>query len=179
MGQIADILESRGELDEALRIRREEQLPVYQRLGAVRERAVTMGKIADILQARGEPDEALRIRLEECLPIHREMRDLVSVAYIRFRCAKLRIERGGFGKGEERTIVDELAESFSIVHDLGHAISLVAVGSLFGQVLAAAGQHESALAVLDEAAAAVEKLQRLQRVAQIRGLQEKIRAGGS
>jgi hypothetical protein len=32
MGQIADTLESRGELDEALRIRREE-LPVYERLG--------------------------------------------------------------------------------------------------------------------------------------------------
>ncbi|MBM3495235.1 MAG: tetratricopeptide repeat protein, partial [Armatimonadetes bacterium] len=59
LGQIADILQSRGELDEALRIRREEQLPVYERLGDVRSRAVTMGKIADILQDRGELDEAL------------------------------------------------------------------------------------------------------------------------
>ena len=50
-GLIADILQQRGELDEALRIRREEELPVYERLGDVRERAVTMGKIADILQA--------------------------------------------------------------------------------------------------------------------------------
>ena len=28
--------------------------PVYERLGEVRERAVTMGKIADILVSRGE-----------------------------------------------------------------------------------------------------------------------------
>ncbi|MGC8470153.1 MAG: hypothetical protein ACP5NI_09645, partial [Acetobacteraceae bacterium] len=34
-GRIADILQARGQLDEALRIRREEQLPVYDRLGDV------------------------------------------------------------------------------------------------------------------------------------------------
>ncbi|HEX8825859.1 MAG TPA: metallophosphoesterase, partial [Archangium sp.] len=60
-GVCADILQARGELDEALRIRREEQLPVFERLGDVRSRAVTIGKVADILQARGELDEALRI----------------------------------------------------------------------------------------------------------------------
>ena len=42
--------QARGELDEALRIRREEELPVFERLGDVRSRAVTMGKIADILR---------------------------------------------------------------------------------------------------------------------------------
>ena len=52
MGKIADILAQRGETEEALRIRREEQLPVYERLGDVRSRAVTMGQIADILQQR-------------------------------------------------------------------------------------------------------------------------------
>ena len=36
MGRIADILQGRGETDEALRIRREEELPVYERLGDVR-----------------------------------------------------------------------------------------------------------------------------------------------
>ena len=74
MGRIADILQARGALDEALRIRREEELPVYERLGDVRSRAVTMGKIADILQARGALDEALRIRREEELPVYRAPR---------------------------------------------------------------------------------------------------------
>jgi hypothetical protein len=54
MGKIADILQARGQLDEALKIRTEEQLPVYERLGDVRSRAVTMGKIAGILQASGQ-----------------------------------------------------------------------------------------------------------------------------
>ncbi len=48
------ILQARGETDEALRICSEEQLPVYERLGDVRSKAVTMGRIADVLQARGE-----------------------------------------------------------------------------------------------------------------------------
>jgi hypothetical protein len=42
-GATADILQSRGDLDEALRIRQQEELPVYERLGGVRSRAVTMG----------------------------------------------------------------------------------------------------------------------------------------
>ncbi|MEZ6124820.1 MAG: hypothetical protein R3C49_16860 [Planctomycetaceae bacterium] len=47
-GLIADVLEARGELDEALRIRREEQLPVYERLGDVRGVVLTQMKVADI-----------------------------------------------------------------------------------------------------------------------------------
>ncbi|MDG4556380.1 MAG: hypothetical protein P9F19_03140, partial [Candidatus Contendobacter sp.] len=69
LDELAGLLASIGELDEALRIRREEELPVYERLGDVRARAVTLGKIADVLQDRGELDEALRIRREEELPV--------------------------------------------------------------------------------------------------------------
>src|SRR5262249_44714506 len=35
LGERADVLQARGELDEALRIRRQEELPVYERLGDV------------------------------------------------------------------------------------------------------------------------------------------------
>ncbi len=62
---IADVMFARGELDEALRIRRDEQLPVFERLGDVRARAVTWGQIADVMFARGELDEALRIHHEQ------------------------------------------------------------------------------------------------------------------
>ncbi|MCG8549114.1 MAG: CHAT domain-containing protein, partial [Desulfobacterales bacterium] len=68
MGKIADILQQKGDTDEALRIRKEEELPVYDRLGDVRSRAVTMGQIADILQQKGDTDEALRIHMDERLP---------------------------------------------------------------------------------------------------------------
>ena len=94
MGKIADILQSRGDLDEALRIRREEELPVYERLGDVRSRAVTMGKIADILQSRGDLDEALRIRREEELPVYERLGDVrgrsVDIAKDRFGASRRR-----------------------------------------------------------------------------------------
>ena len=80
MGRIADILQQQGQTDEALRIRREEELPVFEQLGDVRERAVTMGKIADILQQRGQTDEALRIRREEQLPVFEQLGDVRSRA---------------------------------------------------------------------------------------------------
>ena len=49
---------------------------MYERLGDVRSRAVTLGKIADILAARGEQDEALRIRREEELPVYERLGDV-------------------------------------------------------------------------------------------------------
>ena len=63
-GKIADVLQDRGELDEALRIRREEQLPVYERLGATRDLLVGRAKLALILLARdapGDRDEAAEL----------------------------------------------------------------------------------------------------------------------
>jgi len=94
MGQIADILYRRGEHDEALRIRREEELPVFERLGDVRSRAVTMGKIADILYQRGEHDEALRIRREEQLPVFERLGDVRSRAVTMGQIADILYRRG-------------------------------------------------------------------------------------
>jgi tetratricopeptide (TPR) repeat protein len=171
MGQIADILQGRGETDEALRIRREDCLPVYERLNDVRERAVTLGQIADILQGRGETDEALRIHLEERLPIARRIQDMENLAHIRFACAHIRLERGGLQTAETQTIVDELAESFALLSKLQHADGIAVVGSLFGRVLAAVGLPKEAFAVLDQAAAAFARLKQEAQVAQIREIQ--------
>jgi esterase/lipase superfamily enzyme len=64
MGKIADILQARGQLDEALKIRNEEQLPVYERLGDVRSLLVGRANLAiGLLQraADGDRDEAGRL----------------------------------------------------------------------------------------------------------------------
>ena len=175
MGQIGDILEPRGELDEALRIRREEELPVYERLGDVRSRAVTMGKIADILQFRGELDEALRIHLEERLPIALKVGDTGSVAHIRFSCARIRLARGGMEKGEAQVIGEELVESFALYKKLQRPDGIGWVGLLFGQFLATTGKTAEALTVLEEAAAAFDKLNWAERAAQVRELQKQVR----
>ena len=93
-GLRADILQARGQLDEALRIRKEDQLPVYEKLGDIRERAVTLGKIADVLQARGQLDEAVRIYRADVLPVYERLGDrrmlLVDQTYL----ARYLLQRG-------------------------------------------------------------------------------------
>ncbi|MBF0415889.1 MAG: CHAT domain-containing protein [Magnetococcales bacterium] len=94
MGKIADIYEARGDLDLALRIRREECLPVYERLGDIRSRAITLSKISDIYEARGDLDEALLIRLEEELPVYERLGDIRSRAITMSKIADIYQVRG-------------------------------------------------------------------------------------
>ena len=93
-GQIASILEQRGEVDEALRIHREVTLPALERIGDTREVAVTWAKIADILQQQGEVDEALRIRREVTLPTLERIGDTRSVAVTWGKIADIFEQRG-------------------------------------------------------------------------------------
>jgi hypothetical protein len=58
MGQIADILYARGDLDEALRIRREEELPVYERLRDIDGIIHVLWSSARIETAKGIADRA-------------------------------------------------------------------------------------------------------------------------
>jgi tetratricopeptide (TPR) repeat protein len=80
IGLIAQIAYQRGDYDEALRIRREVELPVYERLGDMRSIAVTWGFIADIAYQRGDYDEALRIRREVELPVYERVGDTRAIA---------------------------------------------------------------------------------------------------
>src|SRR5207249_1334586 len=90
----------RGQLDEALRMLREEILPVFERIGDVRLRAVSLGRIADVLAARGELDEALRIRREEEVPVYERLGDIRELIVRRTSLAVLLLRRG---RPEDRT----------------------------------------------------------------------------
>jgi hypothetical protein len=92
--ELADLMRTRGEVDEALRIRTEEELPVYQRLGDVRDMAVTQGRIADILMDRGQLDEALRIRTEEELPVYQRLGAVREMAVTQGDIADILMARG-------------------------------------------------------------------------------------
>nr|BFE70861.1 hypothetical protein GCM10020092_041620 [Actinoplanes digitatis] len=95
-GEIADILYQRGDYDEALRIHRQVQLPVYERLGDNRETAVTWGNVADILFHRGDYDEALRIHREETLPVYERLGDTRSTAVAWGKIADILYQRGDY-----------------------------------------------------------------------------------
>ena len=95
LGKIADILQARGQLDEALaHLASEEELPVFERLGDVRARALTLGQMADILQARGQLDEALRIHRQEELPVYERLGDVRSRAVTLGKVADILQARG-------------------------------------------------------------------------------------
>jgi len=94
LGRIADVLQARGELDDALRIRRERQLPIFDRLSDARGRAYTLGKIADILEIRGDWDEALRIRRDEELPAYIRFGDEHTQAVALAKIADILARRG-------------------------------------------------------------------------------------
>ncbi len=88
------MLENRGEIDEALRINRDECIPVYERLNDMHQKAVMMGRIADILEQRGQTDEALRIRREEELPVYERLGDVRAKAVMMGRIADILEQRG-------------------------------------------------------------------------------------
>lgn len=64
-GQIAEVYYSRGDLGQALDIRREEQLPINERLADTREMVMTQIAIADILCRLGFLEKAFELHTEQ------------------------------------------------------------------------------------------------------------------
>ena len=145
-GQIADILESRGDLDEALRIRKEEELPVYERLGAVRERAVTMGQIADILVSRGDLDEALRIRQEEELPVYERLGAVRARAVTMGQIADILFSRGDL----DEALRIRKEEQLPVYERLGDVRSRAVTMGKIADILFSRGDLDEALRIRKE-----------------------------
>jgi len=146
MGYIADILQARGQLDEALCIRQKEELPVYERLGDVRSKAITMGKIADILQVRGQFDEALRILSEEVRPTFESLGDERSKAVSMSQIADILQDRGQFD--EALRIRQE--EQLPVFERLGDVRSKATTMGQIADILQDRGQLDEALRIRQE-----------------------------
>jgi tetratricopeptide (TPR) repeat protein len=144
--QVGDILQARGELDEALRIRREEELPVYERLGDVRSKAMTMDQIADILDDRGELDEALRIRFEESLPVFERLGDVRSKAVTMGQIADILEARGEL----DEALRIRREEELPTYERLGDVRSRAVTMGKIADILEARGELDEALRIRRE-----------------------------
>jgi len=165
-GRLADILEVRGELDEALRIRSEEQLPVYERLGDVRETALTQGKLADILQARGQFDEALLILSGTVLPAFERLGDVRAKAVTQGRIADILQVRGQFD--EALRIRNE--EELPVYERLGDMREKAVTQGKLADVLQLRDQFDEALRIRKEEELPVyERLGDLRSMAAVQG----------
>ena len=115
MGRVADILQARGELDEALRIRREETLPVYERLGDVHSRAVALYRIARLLIEAGGLDDARALEIHavasEAFTIARRLKLANGVAHTGALLAQILARAGRIS--EALPVLDEAEAAFA------------------------------------------------------------------
>lgn len=99
--RVASVLAMQGEPKEALRLLRDEALPVYDDLKDLRQRALTMGQIADVVERQGDLDEALRIRREDELPVYEQLGDVRSRAVTSAKLGLLLSQQGQRAEAEE------------------------------------------------------------------------------
>jgi len=78
-GALADILQARGCLDDALRIRVEAELPVYRYLAEPRAEALTQVKIATIRAAQGHVEQAIAL-LRDQVRVYQQLGDIREAA---------------------------------------------------------------------------------------------------
>ncbi|TCB97234.1 tetratricopeptide repeat protein [Micromonospora zingiberis] len=153
-GTLADILYRRGEYDEALRIRREVQLPVYNRLGDTRSTAITWGQIADILHQRGDYDEALRIRREVQLPVYNRLGDTRSTAITWGKIADILHQHGDYD--EALRIHREI--ELPVYNRLGDTRSTAITWGKIADILYQRGDYTEAAALQTERLRANERM---------------------
>ncbi len=87
--RISRVLQSRGDLRGALHILQEEEVPIYERVGAVRSRASAIGKIADILAMMGDLQQAIELVRDKALPELKRLGDDAGYARATARMASI------------------------------------------------------------------------------------------
>jgi tetratricopeptide (TPR) repeat protein/CHAT domain-containing protein len=152
MGYVADIAYRRGDYDEALRIRREVELPAYERLGDTRSTATTWGDIADIAFHRGDYDEAAELQRRR-LAVAKQLGDLNGVANTTWGLAQIDLTREDYASALPRLI-----EAFRINGQLQRPDGIAVVGMTLGELLLANNQVGEARRVLGESLAAANKI---------------------
>ena len=165
-GRIADLLEIRGQLEEALHIRIEVELPVYEKLDDIRSIAITKGQIANILQTRGQLDEALRIRTEEELPVYEKIGDTRALAIAHGRIADILEIRGQL----DEALRVRTEKQLPVFKKIGDAHSVAITRGRIADILEIRGQLDEALRIRTEEELPVyEKLGDVRSVAITRG----------
>jgi len=144
--RIADIAQARGDLDEALRIRENEQLPVYERLGEALWLAITKAKIADILRVRGDLNEALRVFQDDVLPRLIGLGAIREIAVTYGRIADILHARGELDKA----LRFREAEELPVFVRLGEEREIAITKSKIADILQARGDLDDALQVRKE-----------------------------
>lgn len=154
--ETSDHLADTGNYLEALRLLQEEALPLCEGMEEQRAMAPLWCRVANLLGLLRMPADAIRILTEKALPAAEAVGDLWTKAQILFDCS-------GFRLDSEPTFDNlviakrELEESYALCESMGTVEGLAMVCGGLGQVLAALGQKDEALAKLRECIELCEK----------------------
>jgi len=122
---------------------------IFEELGDRRSRAVTLGDIARILTNKGEVEQALALHQEE-LKTYEELGDQDGIASANFDLGQIYLakaiqDRDGPAFAQAFSMLEI---SYTIFRRIGRLDGIGAVGVVFGQALALAGQTDNARVVL-------------------------------
>jgi tetratricopeptide (TPR) repeat protein len=145
-GTIAGIAYQRGDYDEALRVYREETLPVFERLGDTREIAVTWSSVADMAYQRGDYDEALRILREETLPVFERLGETRSAAITWGKIADIAYQRGDY----DEALRIRREETLPVFERLGATRETAVTWSQIADIAYQRGDYDEALRIRRE-----------------------------
>lgn len=143
---IADVLQYRGDLNEVLRIRRDEQLPIFERLEDAYSQAVTQGQIADVLLDRGRLDEALQIYRDVELPVFERLGHSREAAVTQGNIANILQSQGDLD--EALRIRSEL--QLPVFQQLDDTLSVAVTRANIANIFQVRGDFEKAIDIYRE-----------------------------
>jgi len=145
-GQIADVLQTRGDLNKALKIHKEEELPIYEKLGDVYAHTVSLGRIADIYQVNGDLNEAFRIRMQEQLPVYEKLGEVRARAVTMGKIADILESKGSL----DEALKIRMEEEIPVFKKLGDTHEYTVSMAKIADVFQARGDLDEALLLLND-----------------------------
>lgn len=145
---VAAMCIQQGHLSRAMVLLGEVVIPLYERLGARREYAISSGLVADILVRRGEPSRSLCIREHHELPVFRGLGETLDQARTLGKMAEVMIRRGELDRAL-RALESEVLPIFELLEDeSGQAVAL----SMIAEAHAQRGRVDLALEIYEQRA---------------------------
>lgn len=141
----ADMAERCGDYDEAIELRREIELKIYERLGDLRAHAIVTGQIANIERTRGRPDLALERIRDEVIPAFNRVGDVRSRTMAQVEFAQLLADLGDIDQAQ--ALLTEAAPVFEALGD-HHCLAMTLDELANLHVLL--GEHDEALSLWRE-----------------------------
>lgn len=143
LGRIADLMQAKGNFDDALKIWRNKVLPIFENIGDDRSRVVAMGRVAVLLKEQGDVDAALRIWREVELPFFDNLGDERSKAVVLGNMADALRARGDI----DEVLRIRKYEELPIYEHLGDVRSIAVVMGKIALILQDRGRFDEALEI--------------------------------